>query len=79
MRCAFFTITAGATLATDNIMPLLTSMPTWLGVVVVGSSLLATFGRILVLLARATIPQESHDRLIWWQSLWKRGKLPSDH
>lgn len=37
-----------------------------------GATLVITLGALLVALVYAVMPQESPDRLSWWQSLWER-------
>jgi hypothetical protein len=72
------TLVTGTVLVTADARVLLTHVPTWLAVTVVGVSLLVAIGRTIVLLAQATIPQESKDRLEWWQTVWRCRKPSSD-
>jgi hypothetical protein len=83
MRYAVHVGATGTTLATGTILViadasvLLERTPAWLAVMVIVLSLLVAMGRIVVLLAQATIPQESKDRLEWWQTVWRSGKQTS--
>jgi hypothetical protein len=70
-------LATGTVLVAADARVLLERVPTWLAVVVMVLILLVALGRIVVLLAQATIPQESKDRLEWWQTVWGRGKRAS--
>ncbi|GGO94058.1 hypothetical protein GCM10011584_34220 [Nocardioides phosphati] len=42
-----------------------------------GVAALVYVGLLLVLVLGAVVPQESADRLAWWQSLWARKARPT--
>jgi hypothetical protein len=56
----------------------LSGIPKWPAVLLIASSLLVSLGRFFILLASAIFPQESQDRLEWWQTVWNGRRRSSD-
>lgn len=63
------TIGASASTFGTSLLAAVSGMPWGLAAFITGGMLLVSF-------AAAVIPQESADRLAWWQSLWSRKAPP---